>query len=414
MQDFFHAMSLSVSPATVAASFSVSFMSCLLYVPATAFKRSADCYTLIWLLFQVFILEEIGLVSAEMFAVMDLVLRRLRQSPVPFGSIFLLGSGDPLQLPPVEGMPIWCSCHLLTMLRVYMLQEYVRCAVDADLRRLISIMRHLHVTDEETTEFCAIITRRSGPHHFIHHWDDVPMAVLRVLPTRKAVATAVTDYLRRKCADPALVSATFAAVDEVESSAGNWVNANEQCVRHLNRTCAEEQELFLYEGAAMRLTFNNTNPAVGPRFSQGQLCVVNSLPRDFHAGTERQCQRQRVNITLIPAGQRINNPGDVHPNWPTCDLARRFSAAAVVGRGYTKGRCHQWPLQYFVASTIHKVVGDTCDHLATQISAVDRRYKLWDRTMLLVLLSRVRNLDHFCRRPTGNSPGHDISAPTEM
>ena len=103
MQPFFYEMSLSFSAATVAASVSVSFMSFLVYVPATASKGSDDCYTRIWLMFQVFILEEIGLVSAEMFAVMDLVLRRLRESPVPFGGIFLLGSGDPLQLPPIKG-----------------------------------------------------------------------------------------------------------------------------------------------------------------------------------------------------------------------------------------------------------------------------------------------------------------------
>ena len=345
-------------------------------------------------MFQVFILEEIGLVSAEMFAIMDLVLRRLRETPVPFGGIFLLGSGDPLQLAPVEGIPIWCSCHLLTTFRVFMLHEYVRCAVDRDLRRLITIMRHMDVTDQESTEFCEIITRRCSRRQLVPDWKDVPPAVLRVLPTRKAVATAVADYLRRKREDPALVSATFTAVDEVESSAGNWAPANEQCVRHLNHTCAEHEELFVFVGAVMRLTFNNTNPLLGPRFSQGQLCVVNTLPQGQHAGTARQRQRQRINITIIPAGERVGTLDNIDPTWATCDLARRMSAPAIVGRGYTKGRRLQWPLQYFVASTIHKVVGDTCDQLATQISAVDRRYKLWDRTMLLVLLSRVRNLGH--------------------
>ena len=295
-----------------------------------------------------------------------------------------------------------------------MLHEYVRCAVDVDLCRLISIIRHLNVTDVETTEFCAIITRRSGPHHFIRHWDDVPPAVLWVLPTRKAVATAVTDYLWRKRADPTLVSATFTAVDEVESSAGNWVNANEQCVRHLNRTCAEEQELYLYEGAVMRLTFNNTNPAVGPRFSQGQLCVVNSLTRDLHAAMERQRQRQRLNITLIPAGQRIIAPGNIHPNWPTCDLARRFSAAAAVGRGYTKGCRHQWPLQYFVASTIHKVVGDTCDHLATNQRRRSAVQVVGPYHVTCAAEPRAQfGPHHICGRATANA-GHDIPAPTEM
>ena len=234
---------------------------------------------------QVFILEEIGLVSAEMFAIMDLVLRRLRASPVPFGGIFVLASGDPLQLPPVEGMPIWCSRHLFTTFRVFVLHQYVRCALDRDLRRLITILRQMVVTDQECTEFSDIITRRCFPRHFVPDWEDVPPAVLRVLSTRKAVATAVADYLRRKRADPALVSETFASVDEVETSAGTWVAANEQCVRHLNHVCAEEQELFVCVGAVMRLTFNNTTPGLGPRFSQGQLCVVNAVPQGPDAPT---------------------------------------------------------------------------------------------------------------------------------
>ena len=56
-----------------------------------------------------------------------------------------------------------------------------------------------------------------------------------------------------------------------------------------------------------------------------------------------------------------------------------------------KAKRKQFPLQYFVCSTVHKVLGETCPRLCTRISS-DRNYSLWEREMLLVLLSRVQTL----------------------
>ena len=48
----------------------------------------------------------------------------------------------------------------------------------------------------------------------------------------------------------------------------------------------------------------------------------------------------------------------------------------------------------YVASTVHKVMGDTVPMIATQITDF-RKFKFWAKEQLYVLLSRVRDLSHF-------------------
>ena len=51
------------------------------------------------------IIDEISMVSPELFAAMDLVLRGFKSSSLPFGGVQVVISGDFFQLPPVSKMP---------------------------------------------------------------------------------------------------------------------------------------------------------------------------------------------------------------------------------------------------------------------------------------------------------------------
>ena len=48
-------------------------------------------------------LEEVGMISAEEFAAMDVVMQIVRQNSSPFGGVLVFRSGDPQQLPPPSG-----------------------------------------------------------------------------------------------------------------------------------------------------------------------------------------------------------------------------------------------------------------------------------------------------------------------
>ena len=87
----------------------------------------------------VLMIEEIGLVSAEMFAVMDIVLRYIRDNQVPMGGVLIVASGDPRQLSPISGSPIWASYHLIATFRIMSLKHYVRAQRDPNLQSFLSI-----------------------------------------------------------------------------------------------------------------------------------------------------------------------------------------------------------------------------------------------------------------------------------
>ncbi len=73
-----------------------------------------------------------------MFAVMDIVLRHVRNNPVPMGGVVIVASCDPRQLTPISGTPIWASFHLIATFSIIPLQHYVRAAQDLELQTILS------------------------------------------------------------------------------------------------------------------------------------------------------------------------------------------------------------------------------------------------------------------------------------
>ena len=63
---------------------------------------------------KVLFIEEIGLLSAQLFAALDNILRYVRGSNQPMGGILVIATGDPYQLAPVDGTPFWASHHVMT------------------------------------------------------------------------------------------------------------------------------------------------------------------------------------------------------------------------------------------------------------------------------------------------------------
>jgi hypothetical protein len=55
------------------------------------------------------------------------------------------------------------------------------------------------------------------------------------------------------------------------------------------------------------------------------------------------------------------------------------------------GRRVQFPVRYYLASTIHRVQGDNVSLLATELSTTKKQYRLWQREQFAVLISRVHN-----------------------
>jgi len=141
----------------------------------------------------------------------------------------------------------------------------------------------------------------------------------------------------------------------------------------------------------MALTFNNNIATQTlPKFSQGQLVIISQLP-DLTLPPDDQ----RLSCRLVPPGVRVRGPQDVNLNWPVINLKKRVSLPVTLARtAACVARRRQWPVRYYVSSTIHRIIGETCDRIATQISVASSAYTLWEKEQLIVLVSRVRSLDH--------------------
>jgi len=80
------------------------------------------------------ILDEVGQLSAEQFALVDIVLRHARKSSLPFGGVLVCGTFDHAQLGSIEGIPFLLSTHILSDFTLVKLEHSVRAAGDPTLQ----------------------------------------------------------------------------------------------------------------------------------------------------------------------------------------------------------------------------------------------------------------------------------------
>ena len=76
----------------------------------------------------VLFIDECGQISTEMLAVLDIVLRKVRDSNLFMGGILVIGTIDQVQLRPIHGLPFLLSPYVLTTFGIQVLRQYVRCA----------------------------------------------------------------------------------------------------------------------------------------------------------------------------------------------------------------------------------------------------------------------------------------------
>jgi hypothetical protein len=76
-------------------------------------------------------------------------------------------------------------------------------------------------------------------------------------------------------------------------------------------------------------------------------------------------------------------------HWPEVSVRRRTTPAIVVGRCLQMGRITQFPVRYHLTSTIHRIQGETIALYATQVSQIQREYRLWQKKKFAVLISRA-------------------------
>nr|XP_039271517.1 uncharacterized protein LOC120345964 isoform X2 [Styela clava] len=329
----------------------------------------------------IFIFEEIGLISAEIYAMMDRCMKEIMSSDESFGHKFVIANGDPCQLPPPRGSPFWTSIHFMASFKAMSLKHFVRSASDKTLQRVITLLRQPSLQQEHVRD---IVTILSNSCNFVDNWDRVPEESMRIVSTRKAEQMVIEDFLTSKRNDPNVTLRKFVAIDEVHDGS-TWGPATPMQSNQITRQVLEPKEISLFKGSVLRLTYNNNSG--NPNFSQGQLCVV----QNFIHSDERLTEIT-VRVKLVPPGERCLST--INSNWKDFILRTRYTADVLLS-GRTHARRLQLPVRYYKANTIHRVMGETCRLVATEINNQDRskrHLRLWEKSQLLVLISRVPTL----------------------
>ena len=91
----------------------------------------------------VLVLDEVGQLSAQQLALIDIIFRHARNSSLPFGGVLIIGTFDHAQLGAIEGLPFLLSTHILTDFTLVRLEHSVRAANDPILQ--VSTLKYLGV-----------------------------------------------------------------------------------------------------------------------------------------------------------------------------------------------------------------------------------------------------------------------------
>ena len=213
----------------------------------------------------VLFIDECGQISAELLSVLDIILRKVRDSDLFMGGILIIGTIDQVQLRPIKGLPFLLSPYVLTTFCMTVLKQYVRCADCLVLQQLNELARNMSGLGEAARRERLNSIRDLMNTHctFVNDWTDPVITddVLRVFPRKEETAAAVTTFLTHKKEQARIAGRPYICVKAVDSmigmqSHGDWLPANRSVVSLLTKQCHEPQHLDLYEGAIYQFTFN--------------------------------------------------------------------------------------------------------------------------------------------------------------
>ena len=128
-------------------------------------------------------IEEVGLISDQHWAAMDLIIQNFKEVNVPFGGILVLATADPRQLPSITGHNVFCSPLMITFFKIHLVNYFVRME---DPRGQI-MMKQLWEKPITYDKIVAIDKCRSEECHFVAEWEHLTdQTIMKVFGRKKA------------------------------------------------------------------------------------------------------------------------------------------------------------------------------------------------------------------------------------
>ena len=161
-------------------------------------RKSQLKYLYLMKTMDVLIFDEIFQASAQRISALDIVLKTLRNSDLPFGGVLVIGPMDPQQFPPIDGLPFLLSSLVITMFTMVELRHSVRAAKDEKFKELQNIIRmspNKLVRSKKLKEQFFYLCREVFT--FVNSWKDKKITpdTLRLYSRRKPVQEALNQYV---------------------------------------------------------------------------------------------------------------------------------------------------------------------------------------------------------------------------
>ena len=175
---------------------------------------------------EVLFVEVVSLISAKQWSAIDITLRELKQSSLPFGGVLVFAILDQMQLPSNDGNEIFLSPVFLTNIALFFLGHFVRMT-DKDGQ---TVLRHMWTRPINPAAVAETQANLDVKVTFKDSWADLDdSCVMRVFGKRKAEQRDFDNHIER-VRGSVLAFKIFEATDEIclcKSSVWNVTNSTQ-------------------------------------------------------------------------------------------------------------------------------------------------------------------------------------------
>lgn len=341
----------------------------------------------------VMICDEIGQLSADFVAVLDIILRRLRDNSLYLGGVLVISTLDHTQIQSIDSRPFLTSSNLIPCFKMVALKLSVRAAADPFHFRIQQIARFNNKKLDNHPELIDEFLDLCSAHFtFYESWDDprIPPSTMRLYSKKvpaKEAAIQFADRVRRHFDVEVLRERIADDVEKSKFSQMDWNQASDLTSNILDQKLKEPRSLLFFRGAIFTCTFNEKNYT----FLQSQMCFIYDIPE------QRQLDNwEKIKVLVAPPGMKEIEYDASKSKQFYLDIGFKEVKIGVANE-YTQAlpnnmqaRRKQYGLKHYVSSTIHGAMGDTLTFMATTISNNDSNFNLWDKGQLIVILSRTK------------------------
>ena len=217
----------------------------------------------------VLVLEEIGIISSQLLATVDLILQKVRDSSLLFGGVLIIANGDTNQLPNIDGSDVFLCTTLLFCFDIHFLTTLVRM-LDPIGQELLDLMTQRPIPEHDVLRIASIISQNCT---FVPSWNDLTDYTTMKVFGRKDAEREAMDRYQIAVSSSGEPFVQYVADDEIcNDSSVQWVPASDEATKFLDRECREPRKVVLKKHSVVRLTVNTDS------FSQGQIGIVAELP----------------------------------------------------------------------------------------------------------------------------------------